>query len=279
MNKMKPQKDQSILLVADLVGYGNLALTVMMPILTHLKYKVYNLPTSLISNNFCYGHFGVLDTTDYIQETIRIWESLDFSVDAVCTGYLVSEKQAQLVAQYCQKLKAKGTQIYVDPVMADNGKLYNGATQHTVDYMRKVCAVADVICPNFTEAKFLANKYIGKSSLNVGEAEDLLCVLHGLGAESVVITSMMMDNQPCTMIYNGKTHRSKVLKYDVIPAQFSGTGDLFSSIFIGKHQQGETLEKSVQVAMDFVYQMIRLNQTMENKDNGIPIEQYLDLIP
>lgn len=279
MDNIKSQKGQSILLIADLVGYGNLALTIMMPILTHMKYKVYNLPTSLISNNFCYGRFGVLDTTAYIQETINIWESLDFSVDAVCTGYLVSEQQAQLVMQYCHKLKTKGTKIYVDPVMADNGKLYNGATQHTVNYMRKVCEVADIICPNFTEAKFLADKYIGKNSLDIGEAEDLLQILHGLGAKSVVITSMMIDNQPCTLIYNGESHRSTVLKYDVIPAQFSGTGDLFSSLLIGKHQQGETLEKSVQVAMDFVYQMIRLNQKMENKNNGIPIEQYLDLIP
>lgn len=276
---MENQKENSILLIADLVGYGNLALTVMMPLFNQMKFKVFNLPTSLISNNFSYGQFGVLDTTSYIEDTIKIWENLDFSVDAVCTGYLVSEQQAILVADYCRKLKAKGTHIYVDPVMADDGKLYNGATMHTVEYMRNVCKVADVIFPNFTEAKFLADKYLGKDSLTSEEAKDLALILHDMGAKSVVITSMVVDGKTCTMVYDGERNVMKMLSYDMILAQFSGTGDIFSSILIGKYENGATLEDSVQCAMDFVYKMISLNKDMSNKANGIPIEQYLNMIP
>ena len=76
----------SILLVGDIVGYGNLGMSVMTPILSHLKYEIFRLPSSMVSNNFSYGKFAVLDTTDYMRQSIEIWEEQGFSVDAVCTG-------------------------------------------------------------------------------------------------------------------------------------------------------------------------------------------------
>lgn len=42
----------------------------------------------------------------------------------------------------------------VDPIMGDQGKLYNGVKEETVDNMRKLSSVADVMVPNFTEACF-----------------------------------------------------------------------------------------------------------------------------
>ena len=161
----------SILLIGDIVGYGNLGMSVMTPILSHLGYEIYRLPSSMVSNNFSYGKFAVLDTTDYMRQCIDIWEEQGFNVDAVCTGYLVSEEQTRIVTDYCRKLKARGTFIFVDPIMADDGKLYNGATDETVAYMRSVCKVADLIVPNVTEAKFLADKYLDKDDLTSDEAE------------------------------------------------------------------------------------------------------------
>ena len=265
----------SILLVGDIVGYGNLGMSVMTPILSHLKYEIFRLPSSMVSNNFSYGKFAVLDTTDYMRRSIEIWEEQGFSVDAVCTGYLVSDKQAQLVADYCRRLKSRGTVIFVDPIMADDGKLYNGATAQTVEYMRSVCRVADVIVPNVTEAKFLADKYLDKESLTANEAEDLLRTLHELGDSSVIISSMVMEGQTCTMLFDKSTGHTKVLPYRQVAAQFSGTGDVFSAMTIGQYLRGETLENSVLTAMNFVAHVIEANQHYIRPDNGIPIEQHL----
>jgi pyridoxine kinase len=266
----------SILLIGDIVGYGNLGMSVMSPILSHLGYGIYRLPSSMVSNNFCYGRFAVLDTTDYMRQSIEIWEEQGFTVDAVCTGYLVSDEQARLVADYCRRLKSRGTFIFVDPIMADDGKLYNGATTKTVDYMRRVCEIADVIVPNFTEAKFLANKYLDRESLSEEEARDLIMTLHRLGNISVVISSMVIDEQPCTMMYDKLTEVFKVLPYKMIDAQFSGTGDVFSSVLIGKYMQGCELSTAVKVAMDFVSKMIEECRHYANPDNGIPIERHFD---
>ena len=265
----------SILLIGDIVGYGNLGMSVMVPILSNLKYEIFRLPSSLVSNNFGYGRFAVLDTTDYMRQSIEVWEEQGFEVDAVCTGYLVSKEQTQLVTDYCKRLKARGTFIFVDPIMADDGKLYNGATSDTVDYMRSVCQVADVIVPNVTEAKFLAGKYLDKDSLTYEEAEDLVMSLQKLGNNSVIISSMLMEDQTCTMLYDKSIGKIKVLPYEQVEAQFSGTGDVFSAMTIGHYLKGNTLEDSVQTAMDFVAHVISANRASMHADNGIPIQNHL----
>lgn len=265
----------SVLLIGDVVGYGNLGMSVMMPILSHLKYEIYRLPSSLVSNNFSYGKFAVLDTTEYMRQSIQIWEEQGFCVDAVCTGFLVSKEQAQLVADYCRRLKARGTRIFVDPIMADDGKLYNGVSDQTVEYMRDICQVADVIVPNVTEAQFLVGKYVGRSSLSSEEADALLESLHALTGSSVVVSSMVIDGQTCTMLYDKFTGRKKALPYRQLAVQFSGTGDVFSAITFGRYMQGYDLEASVQMAMDYVSRVIAANATDIRPDNGIPIERHL----
>lgn len=149
-------QNNKILLVYDLAGYGKVALSVMIPIFSHLKFETFNLPTALVSNTFDYGKFDILDTTAYMRNTIGIWDQLGFSFDAICTGFIASKEQSQLVTDYCRRHKERnGAKIFVDPVMADNGYLYNGVTFETVLYLRELCSTADVVLPNITEACFL----------------------------------------------------------------------------------------------------------------------------
>jgi len=265
----------SILLIGDIVGYGNLGMSVMTPILSHLGYEIFRLPSSLVSNNFSYGKFAVMDTTGYMRQSIDIWEEQGFTVDAVCTGYLVSEEQTRIVTDYCNRLKSRGTFIFVDPIMADDGKLYNGATTETVAYMRSVCRVADVIVPNVTEAKFLADRYLDKEDLTMEEADDLLMTLHRLSGSSIIISSMLLEGQTCTMLFDKGLEKKIVLPYQQVEAQFSGTGDVFSAMTIGSYLKGNTLEDSVLRAMDFVAHVIEANKHSLLADNGIPIEHHL----
>lgn len=111
---MPEQTDKStkrVLLINDLAGYGKVALSAMIPVFSHLRYDTCNLPTALVSNTLDYGHFRILDTTDYMQDTLAVWEKLGFRFDAICTGFLVSEAQASLLYTYCKAQKEAGTQI------------------------------------------------------------------------------------------------------------------------------------------------------------------------
>lgn len=268
----------NILLINDMAGYGKVALSAMIPILSNLKFEVYNLPTALVSNTLDYGKFDILETTGYMKNSMQVWDELGFTFDTIGTGFLVSEEQTKLVAEYCTKKKAQGTFIFVDPIMGDDGKLYNGVTGQTIEYMRQMCKVADVVVPNFTEAAFLAGKYTDKQDLTREEATELAQTIHEIGAKTVVITSIPVEGQMCTLLLDYDSKEIKTFPYTEIPVRFPGTGDIFSSVLIGNYRSGKNMEVSVQEAMRVVEELIAANKDNVDKYKGIPIEQYTEVI-
>lgn len=269
---------KSILLINDMAGYGKVALSSMIPILSSMKFQVYNLPTALVSNTLDYGKFDILETTDYMKNSMRIWDELGFKFDMISTGFLVSEEQTKLVSEYCQKKKEDGTFIFVDPIMGDDGHLYNGVTEKTVTYMRQMCKVADMIVPNYTEAAFLAGKYTDKMDLTKEEAEDLIGCFMQMSKDGSYYQYEDQDGHSCTMILDGENGEITSLPYTEIPVRFAGTGDIFSSVLIGKFKSGTPLTESVRLAMNAVEKLIAKNKDNEDKYKGIPIEQYLEEI-
>ena len=312
-------QNNKILLVYDLAGYGKVALSVMIPIFSHLKFETFNLPTALVSNTFDYGKFDILDTTAYMRNTIGIWDQLGFSFDAICTGFIASKEQSQLVTDYCRRHKERnGAKIFVDPVMADNGYLYNGVTFETVLYLRELCSTADVVLPNITEACFLTGvkvkgeerALLGASatpatssatpatsaapatsatttsatltrhrlSFSAEEIDSIVAGLKGLGAKNVVITSANLEGRSCTIVGKEGQEGWIPFYYKEIPAQFAGTGDTFTSLVASSVMRGNPLEEAVPKAMKVMEYLISTNFQNEDKYKGIPIEQYLDSI-
>ena len=148
---------QKILLINDMAGYGKVATAAMLPVLSYMGHPTFNLPTALVSNTLDYGKFEILDTTDYIAATLPVWKELGFSFDAISTGFIASGRQARLVSAYCKEQAQRGTLIFVDPIMADAGKLYNGMGPSTITSMKEMLGVADLAFPNYTEACYLTS--------------------------------------------------------------------------------------------------------------------------
>lgn len=268
----------SVLLINDMPGFGKVALPAMIPILSGMRYQIYNLPTALISNTLDYGKFDILETTEYMRRSMEIWDGLGFRFDAICTGFLASEAQAALVADYCARKKGEGVFLFVDPIMGDAGRLYNGVPLRMVENMRRMCRIADMMVPNATEAAFLAGKHTGKMDLSQGEAEDLLWTLHGMGAKSIAITSMRIEGQPCILLLDGADKSVIKFPYAEAPVRVPGAGDIFSALVMGCHGRGMGLAESVQAAMDTIGQLIRRNQDNAGKYKGIPTEQFMEII-
>ena len=304
-------QNNKILLVYDLAGYGKVALSVMIPIFSHLKFETFNLPTALVSNTFDYGKFDILDTTAYMRNTIGIWDQLGFSFDAICTGFIASKEQSQLVTDYCRRHKERnGAKVFVDPVMADNGFLYNGVTFETVLYLRELCSTADVVLPNITEACFLTGVKVNgaerallgasaaaattsassaasttsatltrhRLSFSAEEIDSIVAGLKDLGAKNVVITSANLEGRSCTIVGKEGQEGWRPFYYKEIPAQFAGTGDTFTSLVASSVMRGNPLEEAVPKAMKVMEYLISTNFQNEDKYKGIPIEQYLDSI-
>lgn len=276
---------KELLIINDMCGYGKVATVAMLPVLSYLGIPTFNLPTAIVSNNLEYGKFNLLDTTEYMKGVFPVWKELGFSFGAIATGFIASEKQAEIVADYCSEQAQLGTTIFVDPIMGDEGKLYNGVTPSTILSMRRMVSVAHLIVPNYTEACYLTDTPYTTEPISLQEAYGLIDKLRRIGSRSVIITSMTIeqtsDNVGYTKAvvgYNAASEEYFTLPYHEIPVRFPGTGDIFSSVLFGNLLKGVSLEESTQKAMDVVAQMIFLSQHQEDKFRGIPIEKYLSLL-
>lgn len=264
-----------ILLVNDMAGHSKVGMGAMLPVLSYLGHPTFNLPTALVSNTFNYGLFNVLDTTDYIRGTLPVWKQLGFRYDAICTGYMYSVEQAQLVSDYCREQAAQGTMVFVDPVMGDDGSLYNGLSMQQVEIMRRMVAVADLTFPNYTEATLLTGMTYSHEGMNFAEAQQMLQALHKIGSKSVLITSCIVDGQHCVVGYNHADGTYFQLDYEEIPGLFHGTGDLFAAFLIGHLLNGKSLKEATRLTMDAVSRLIFLNKDLADKNRGILVEQFL----
>ena len=236
-------KNTQLLLINDMCGYGKVALSAMLPVLSHMGYRIHNLPTALVSDTLNYPKFYIHDTTEYVRQSLAIWEELGFEFDAISTGFIASEEETRIISGFCHARAERGTKVFVDPIMADNGKLYSGVPETTIGLMR-----------------------------------DLVLGVQRLGAKSVVITSCKVDGVDAIVGYDHVAGEYFTVPFDMIPVYFPGTGDTFSSVLLGRVMRGWTLERAASDAARVVRELIARNADQEDKSAGLPIEACLDVI-
>lgn len=270
-------KSKNVLAICDLPGYSKVALSAIIPILANLGHNVCNLPTALVSNPFEYGKFALLDTTDYMKQCMSVWTELGFSFDCITTGFLASAEQVRLIRDFIVSQKKDNLFVLTDPVMGDDGALYNGVSQEAVENMRGLIGVADVIVPNLTEAEFLAGLYEGREQLTQAEARQVIDGLRAFGTRSVVITSGAEAETGDHVVwgYDHRTGEYFRIPFRYIKAHFPGTGDMFASVLLGCLLEGKSLYDGVKRAMDVLEQLIFQQKDNEDKNRGLQIENFL----
>ncbi len=270
-------KNTQLLLINDMCGYGKVALSAMLPVLSHMGYRIHNLPTALVSDTLNYPKFYIHDTTEYVRQSLAIWEELGFEFDAISTGFIASEEETRIISDFCHARAERGTKVFVDPIMADNGKLYAGVPETTIGLMRDLVACADYTVPNYTEACLLTGTPMG-DQMTGEEARALVLAIRRLGAKSVVVTSCKVDGVDAIVGYDHVAGEYFTVPFDMIPVYFPGTGDTFSSVLLGRVMRGWTLEQATQDAARVVRELIARNADQEDKSAGLPIEACLDVI-
>ena len=251
--------EKHILILSDFVGYGNVAMATARAALTKLGHTVFCLPTALISNTWNFGSCAVLDTTDYIRQSLANWEQLGFRLDAVLIGYIAGQEQADFLAEQCQKWHEQGVGVYLDPIFADNGRLYRGITQERLGFLRELLPLMDGVFPNATESCFLAQ---------TDTPETALPVLREMTGGALVITGA--DGK--VFLWDGA--QAQTLTYTPIPGSFGGAGDTFTAVCLGRMLSGEGLCDSVQAAMQTTADWIQASLEEDWQGMGLPVERY-----
>lgn len=278
-----------IVLFNDLPGYGKVALAAMVPLFSRMGHFPYQVPTAVVSNTLDFGKFRIQDMTDYMRDTIKVWDELGFDLDCICTGFVLSEEQVELIGDYIRSRKPRrsetqsvdnGRLVMVDPIMADGGKLYNGIGMERVAAMRKLVSYSDVMVPNMTEAGFLTGICPGRERASASELRELVDGLHKLSGKSVVITSAQ-DSETDEHLVCGYDHKSGQyfrVPFTFLPVRVAGSGDIFSTVMTGKLLNGESLEAAVQEAVRVLTALIRENQSHLDEYKGILVERYWELL-
>lgn len=71
-----------------------------------------------------FQNFTVKDLTDQLVPITEHWKRKGIHFDAIYTGYLGSDEEIEIVKKIFADFGGDDTLIFVDPVMADHGKLY-----------------------------------------------------------------------------------------------------------------------------------------------------------
>lgn len=248
-----------VMAVHDLSCFGKCSLTVALPILSAAGVEVTALPTAVLSTHTGgFTGYTFRDLTEDLPAIANHWESLSLHFDAVYTGYLGSFEQLELVSGIIDRFRAKDTLVCIDPVMADGGRLYPAFTEDFPKGMAKLCAKADIILPNLTEAAFLLGEPYREGPYDGEYVSRILRGLAALGPRRIVLTGVWKEPEHLgCAVYDAETGETGYAMSRRIEGSYHGTGDVFASALLGALLRGLPLLKSAQIAADYTAGSIR----------------------
>ena len=255
-----------IVTIQDISCVGKCSLTVALPIISAMGIETVVIPTAVLSTHTAFKNFTYRDLTGDLPKIAKHWKQEKFNFDGIYTGYLGSIEQIDILKEFFKQFKTPNNFIFIDPVMADNGKLYAGFDANFVKEMKKLCKMADIIVPNLTEASYMLEKEY-KENYSEQEIKDILIELSNLGPKYVVLTGVSFkDNKLGVMSYNKETNEIFTYFKEKIPAKYHGTGDIFASTLVGAITNNNTLEEGLKIAVDYVWETINDTYKTNKKD-------------
>lgn len=266
-----------IVTIQDISCVGKCSLTVALPIISAFGVECAILPTAVLSTHTMFKEFTFRDLSGEFAPIAAHWKREKFQFDAIYTGYLGSFELLRLVGGFIDDFRTADNLVFIDPVMADNGKFYPGFGPEYARAMAELCSKADVIVPNLTEAAFLLDRPCRTDGYDEAYIRDLLKRLVGLGAKSAVLTGVRFsENEIGVMGYDGGKEEFFHYFHRRIEAAFHGTGDIFSSTAVGALMRGFSLEKALALAADYTVECI--DRTLRSPDHvfyGVEFEKEL----
>jgi len=264
---------KKILTIQDISCVGQCSLTVALPVISACGVETCVLPSAVLSTHTAgFSGYTFRDLTDDMPAIKDHWIKENITFDAVYTGYLGSTKQIDYVADIFDTVGAQGLKI-VDPAMADNGNLYPGFDMAFVEAMKGLCAKADFVVPNMTEACFLTGVEY-KTEYDRAYVDEILEKLTALGCKNVIFTgiSYAPGKTGIVVLENGQY---SYYEHDKLPNSCHGTGDIYASAFVGALVRGKTAYDAARIAADYTVECIKCTAQQDNHWYGAAFEPVL----
>lgn len=253
-----------VLTIQDISCLGKCSLTIALPVISALGAETVILPTAVLSTHTMFRNFTCKDLSDQIEPIAAHWKSEGVAFDAIYTGYLGTAEQVDQIKELFRNFRGEDAVIIVDPVMADNGKLYPAFDMDYVKKNAELCAEADIIVPNITEASLMTGMEY-REEYDESYVKELLARLNELGAGISVLTGVSLEKgKTGVMGYERETGEYYIYQNRRIDAAYHGTGDLFSSTCVGQILRGLNWRDAMRIAADYTAHTIEV--TLQNPD-------------
>lgn len=266
---------KSVIVANDIVGLGKVALSSALPVLSSCQIEVIPMPTVLLSSHTGgFSDIHISDLTQAIENFVKQWNNLDFPCQGIITGYFKTQKQLEVLAEYALTHQLPR---FVDPIMADNGRLYAGYQETFVEKMKQFCKDADVITPNLTEACLLTDLAYLSENYSKTDIEQLCQALVKYNNKHIILTGISFEDDKIGLAHfncesgNITYHFSKAYPY-----HFFGTGDLITAILGAGYFHDLSLDDVAEVALDFIDKALERTLAL-NRDLrfGLSYEPFL----
>lgn len=245
-----------ILTIQDISCLGQCSGSVALPILSACGHECCLLPSAVLSTHTGgFTGYTFCDLTEEIPKIHEHWKESGIKYDCIYTGYLGSLKQIRYVADMFDDMLGLGGIKIVDPAMADNGVLYYGFDQEFVTAMGCLCAEADIILPNITEACFMTGVEY-KESCDQQYVMDLISRLDEMGCKCIVLTGVSYrEGYTGVVIYESGFY--SYYEHARVADGCHGTGDVYASAFTGALMQGKGAVEAACIAADYTVECIQ----------------------
>ena len=278
-----------VAVINDLSGLGKCSLTAAIPVISVMGVQACPVPTAVLTNQTGYDSYYYDDYTDKIDYYTREWQKRGLTLDGIYTGFLGSEAQVEKILNFNKVFRKENTLLFVDPVMGDNGKVYDMYTPVLREQMRHLALHADVITPNLTECCLLADadyetiaahteepdylEYIEKMARPLLKSQVGTIIITGIIHQSVKDTAsryynLIVNHDGCQKVSS-----------EIHGGSYSGTGDLLASVVCADMIRGNSAFTGVKRAVRFLEASLK-ETAAENipRNDGINFEPYLSLL-
>ncbi|MBR3150189.1 MAG: pyridoxamine kinase [Eubacterium sp.] len=263
---------KKIAVINDISGFGRCSLTAALPVISSFGVQCCPLVTGVYSNQTGYDSYKSVDLTDSLPEFIKEWKKLGVHFDAIITGFVTSAKQGSIISDFIDSFR-NGAVVVVDPVMADDGEVYNGFDDARINAVKALAEKADIVTPNLHELCILA----GESFSPDLDCNAVLSMSERLTAKTVITTGIKRENEVITAVYSGGEFRTFSAKK--MGHSFSGTGDILASYVTAALVSGDDVFTAAEKAVRFIEKAIELT-LLENPETpyraeGVYFEKLL----
>ena len=257
-------RQKKIAIINDMSGFGRCSIAVELPIISHMKIQCCPIPTSIFSNHTGYESFYFEDFTEHMIPYIEEWKKLNLKFEGICSSFLGSARQIEIVRNFFEYFKSQNTIVIVDPIMGDDGIHYATYTKEMCQQMKYLIPYADIITPNLTEACILTDTPY-KKHWKLKELKELTKKLEAMGPNKIVITGIPQGSYIANYCYETGREPS-IIKTHKVGTSRCGTGDIFSSIIAADAVNGVEFYTSVRKASLFIKKCI-----LKSIESDIPL--------